>query len=306
MKSFLEKSIKQKELLEYIIVFVISICNFAGSMDIITLLKAARLRTLPLSVAGIITGSALAFREDPYACRWEIFGWALLTTILFQVLSNFANDYGDGVKGTDNEHRIGPTRALQSGRVTRRQMKNVVLITALLSLFSATVLIYKAFGRENLLYISVFFVLGVLCVVAAIKYTVGQSAYGYRGWGDLFVFVFFGLVSVLNLNNMRDYENDKRSGKHTLVVKMGIPMAKYYHYYLVILAMVAMLGFSVMRLQMRWELLYLVAFLPLIGHLLTVKRNTELRQLDKELKIVALSTFLLSVLFFVGILIHIF
>ena len=115
LKSFLEKSIKQKELLEYIIVFVISICNFAGSMDIITLLKAARLRTLPLSVAGIITGSALAFREDPYAFRWEIFGWALLTTILFQVLSNFANDYGDGVKGTDNEHRIGPTRALQSG-----------------------------------------------------------------------------------------------------------------------------------------------------------------------------------------------
>ena len=335
LKSFLEKSIKQKELLEYIIVFVISICNFAGSMDIITLLKAARLRTLPLSVAGIITGSALAFREDPYAFRWEIFGWALLTTILFQVLSNFANDYGDGVKGTDNEHRIGPTRALQSGRVTRRQMKNVVLITALLSLLSAVVLIYTAFGRENLLYISVFFVLGVLCVVAAIKYTVGQSAYGYRGWGDLFVFVFFGLVSVvgsyflyteslnkviwlpaiaigllsvavLNLNNMRDYENDKRSGKHTLVVKMGIPMAKYYHYYLVILAMVAMLGFSVMRLQMRWELLYLVAFLPLIGHLLTVKRNTELKQLDKELKIVALSTFLLSVLFFVGILIHIF
>ena len=132
-------------------------------MDIITLLKAARLRTLPLSVAGIITGSALAFREDPYAFRWEIFGWALLTTILFQVLSNFANDYGDGVKGTDNEHRIGPTRALQSGRVTRRQMKRVVLITALLSLLSATVLIYTAFGRKFVIYLGVFCFRSAVC-----------------------------------------------------------------------------------------------------------------------------------------------
>ena len=281
-------------------------------MKAITLIKAARLRTLPLSVAGIITGSALAYRNDPSAFSWQIFAWALLTTILFQVLSNFANDYGDGVKGTDNEHRLGPQRALQSGAISRSQLKRVVLITAGLSILSALILIYLAFGSENLLY------------------TVGSSAYGYRGLGDLFVFVFFGLVSVvgseflysqtlqwitflpaisigllsvavLNLNNMRDYENDQRSGKHTLVVKMGISLAKYYHYYLVVLAMVALLSFSVLRLQMCWELLYLIAFLPLVVHLLSVKRNNELQLLDKELKVVALSTFLLSILFFIGI-----
>ena len=251
-------------------------------MKAITLIKAARLRTLPLSVAGIITGSALAYRNDPSAFSWQIFAWALLTTILFQVLSNFANDYGDGVKGTDNEHRLGPQRALQSGAISRSQLKRIILITAGLSILSALILIYLAFGSENLLYIVIFFVLGLLCIAAAIKYTVGSSAYGYRGLGDLFVFVFFGLVSVvgseflysqtlqwitflpaicigllsvavLNLNNMRDYENDQRSGKHTLVVKMGISLAKYYHYYLVVLAMVALLSFSVLRLQMHFS-----------------------------------------------------
>ena len=282
-------------------------------MKAITLIKAARLRTLPLSVAGIITGSALAYRNDPSAFSWQIFAWALLTTIFFQVLSNFANDYGDGVKGTDNEHRLGPQRALQSGAISRSQLKRVVLITAGLSILQLLILIYLAFGSENLLYLAIFFVLGLLCVAAAIKYTVGSSAYGYRGLGDLFVFVFFGLVSVvgseflysqnlqwitflpaisigllsvavLNLNNMRDYENDQRSGKHTLVVKIGVPLAKYYHYYLVVLAMLALLTFSVMRLQMRWELLYLIAFIPLVVHLISVKQNNNLQLLDKELK----------------------
>ena len=298
-------------------------------MTIKTLISAARLRTLPLSVAGIITGSAIARREDVEGFRTDIFVLALLTTILFQILSNFANDYGDGVKGTDNDQRLGPKRALQSGAITRSELKRVVIITAALSFLSAIALIYAAFVLENLGYVLFFLILGALCIVAAIKYTVGKSAYGYRGLGDVFVFVFFGLVSVvgsyflyrqalpayiflpataigllsvavLNLNNMRDYENDKQSGKHTLVVKMGIELAKYYHYYLVVLAMVSMLGYSVWRLQMRWELLYILAFVPLVAHLLRVRQNKDLKLLDKELKVVALSTFLLSVLLLLG------
>ncbi|GIM48708.1 1,4-dihydroxy-2-naphthoate polyprenyltransferase [Capnocytophaga stomatis] len=296
-------------------------------MKLRTYIKAARLRTLPLSVSGIIMGSALAFRAGYF--RWEVFLLALLTTILFQVLSNFANDYGDGVKGTDNENRVGPERALQSGKVTRKQMKSVVMVTALLSVLSAIALIYVSFGKENLLYTLIFFALGVLCVVAAIKYTVGKSAYGYRGLGDVFVFIFFGLVSVLgsyflyvhqlnwkiflpatavgllsvavlNLNNMRDYENDKAVGKNTLVVKMGIDLAKYYHYYLVVLAMLCMMAFSILNFQVRWQLLYMIAFFPLVIHLLSVKRNKNLKDLDKELKIVALSTFFLTILFFIA------
>lgn len=296
-------------------------------MKLLAYIKAARLRTLPLSVAGIVMGSALAYGAGYF--RWSVFLLALFTTVLFQVLSNFANDYGDGVKGTDNANRIGPERAVQSGKITRRQMKFAVVATAVLSIFSAMVLIYVSFGKENLLYVLIFFLLGLLCVVAAIKYTVGKSAYGYRGLGDVFVFVFFGLVSVLgsyflylhqlnwkiflpattvgllsvavlNLNNMRDYENDKQMGKNTLVVKMGIDLAKYYHYYLVVLAIVSMLAFSALNLQMRWRLLYVLSFIPLIIHLFSVKRNKNLKDLDKELKIVAFSTFFLSVLFFVG------
>lgn len=296
-------------------------------MKLLTYVKAARLRTLPLSVSGIVMGSALAFRAGYF--RWEVFLLALLTTILFQILSNFANDYGDGVKGTDNANRIGPERALQSGKVTRKQMKLAVLITALLSVLSSIVLIYVSFGKENLMYVLIFFFLGLFCVVAAIKYTVGTSAYGYRGLGDVFVFIFFGLVSVLgsyflyvhqlnwkiflpavaigllsvavlNLNNMRDYENDKAVGKNTLVVKMGVDLAKYYQYYLVVLAMLCMLAFSILNFQVRWQLIYIVAFFPLIVHLLSVKRNKNLKDLDKELKIVAFSTFFLTILFFIA------
>ncbi|MFK8295931.1 1,4-dihydroxy-2-naphthoate polyprenyltransferase [Capnocytophaga canimorsus] len=298
-------------------------------MKLKTFIQAARLRTLPLSVSGIVMGSALAYSQDLF--RSDIFIWALTTTILLQVLSNFANDYGDGVKGTDNHNRIGPQRALQSGKVTRSEMKTAVAVTALLALLAAVVLIYKAFGRDHIIYIVVFMLLGVLSVVAAIKYTVGKSAYGYRGLGDVFVFLFFGWLSVLgsyflythhlpwkvilpataigflsvavlNLNNMRDYENDKAVGKNTLVVKIGIQWAKYYHYYLVVLAMFLMLTYSVLHLHTHWKLLYWIAFLPLIAHLIRVKKNKELKVLDKELKVVALSTFLLSVLFFLGLL----
>lgn len=296
-------------------------------MKLQILIKAARLRTLPLSVSGIIVGSALVYRIGYF--QWTIFLMALLTTILFQVLSNFANDYGDGVKGTDNERRIGPERALQSGKITRLEMKRVVIITALLSILSAVVLIYMAFQKQDVIYILIFFLLGLLCVIAAIKYTVGKSAYGYYGLGDVFVFVFFGLVSVigsyflyvqelswkiflpassvgllsvavLNLNNMRDYENDKSVGKNTLVVKMGIDLAKFYHYYLVVLAMVCMLGYSVLNFHTGWQLLYVLAFIPLTIHLLFVRRNQLVKDFDKELKKVALSTFFMSVLFFIG------
>lgn len=290
-------------------------------------INAARLRTLPLSVSGIVMGGALAYRQGYF--QISIFLWALLTTILFQVLSNFANDYGDGVKGTDNKNRIGPERALQSGKISQQEMKKAIIITSLLSAISTIILIYVSFGKEDLFYILLFLLLGGLSIVAAIKYTIGNSAYGYRGFGDIFVFVFFGLVSVvgsfflyahhihwkaflpasaigllsvavLNLNNMRDVENDKLMGKNTLVVKMGSDLAKYYHYYLIVLAMLAMLAFSILNFQVRWQLLYILIFIPLAKHLWFVKKNKEPRKLDKELKIVALCTFFLSTLFFIG------
>ena len=290
-------------------------------------LRAARLRTLPLSISGIILGSFLAYASDNF--NLVILILALLTTTGFQVLSNFANDYGDGVKGTDNADRVGPQRSLQSGEITPKQMKKAMWITIVLTLFVAIALIYVAFGKDNLRYSLLFFALGIASIAAAIKYTVGDKAYGYSGFGDLFVFLFFGLLSVcgtyflytrqldlsvflpafsvgllsvgvLNLNNMRDYESDKKSGKNTLVVKIGIEYAKYYHYYLLTAAFLFALLYVSIRFHSTWQFLFLPAFIPVGLHLYRVYKNKDPKLLDPELKVLALSTFLFSVLFGLG------
>jgi 1,4-dihydroxy-2-naphthoate polyprenyltransferase len=284
-------------------------------------IEAARLRTLPLSVSGIIVGSGYAYFQGFE--NWAIVGLALLTTLGFQVLSNFANDYGDGVKGTDNENRVGPQRAIQSGAISVEQMKTGIIITAILSLISAVLLIYISFGKENFGYSLLFFFLGIASIVAAIKYTVGKGAYGYSGFGDVFVFIFFGLVSVLgsnflftkqfdsylilpavaigllsvavlNLNNMRDIENDKNSGKNTLVVKMGLKNAKYYHNALIVMAIVCMLCFAIFTKTSLLPIL-LVNFV-LIRHMKVVIKAQTYKDFDPELKKVALGTFALALL----------
>lgn len=295
-------------------------------------IEAARLRTLPLSVSGILVGSFYALASPTenvltptQVFSWKIFGLLLLTTLGLQVLSNFANDYGDGVKGTDNEDRIGPKRALQRGVISPKAMKNAIVITAFLTFLSAVLLIYTAFHFTYFYYSLFFLVLGIIAITSAIRYTVGTGAYGYRGYGDIFVFVFFGLVStygsyfmfakvfdvnlllpaiaigflsvgVLNLNNMRDEDSDRKVGKNTLVVKMGGAKAKQYHYFLVITAMVLLLIFGFVQNFAIDQFLYLIVFLPLTSHLLRVKRATNPADLDPELKRLAISTFLVSLL----------
>ncbi|TBX69942.1 1,4-dihydroxy-2-naphthoate octaprenyltransferase [Flavobacterium silvisoli] len=296
-------------------------------------IEAARVRTLPLSVSGIIVGSFYAMSQGWF--NWKIIVFALLTTLGLQILSNFANDYGDGVKGTDNEDRVGPKRTIQSGLITPKAMKKAMMITSLITLVFAGLLIYFAFKDSYLLYSFVFFVLGILAIASAIRYTVGKGAYGYRGYGDLFVFIFFGLVStfgvffmfskeidwllllpataigflsvgVLNLNNMRDEESDRKSGKNTIVVKKGGAWARKYHFFLVISAMLLVLVFAVIfdftndpanPDRFNFDLyLFLVAYIPLILHLKRVAATTDPKRLDPELKKLAISTFLLSVL----------
>ncbi len=160
-------------------------------MSIKNYIKAARLRTLPLSISGIIVGSFLALSAgffDWYICILSIF-----TTIGFQVISNFANDYGDGIKGTDTK-RIGEERMVSSGKISPKQMKLAIIYTTIVTIITAVMLIYKAFGSSNFGYSVLFFCLGIISVIAAVKYTVGGSAYGYSGFGDLFVFVFFWFI----------------------------------------------------------------------------------------------------------------
>lgn len=292
-----------------------------------TWISAARLRTLPLSISGILVGSSIAVAQEEFHA--VIFSLALATTLGLQILSNFANDYGDFVKGTDNDDRVGPERALQSGLISKKEMWWGMIATGIVTFLFAVALIYIAFGNKSTFYSLIFFLLGIAAIAAAIKYTVGESAYGYKGLGDLFVFLFFGVVGVygcyflyslewdwevllpsftigllsagvLNLNNMRDRNADEKVGKNTLVVKIGAEKAKKYHYILIIAAVFSIVLFSALTLTGIDDLLYFFAFIPLLGHLKRVMENVDPEQLDPELKKLALSTFLLAVLFGLG------
>ncbi|WP_031428856.1 1,4-dihydroxy-2-naphthoate octaprenyltransferase [Flavimarina sp. Hel_I_48] len=290
-------------------------------------ISAARLRTLPLSVSGIITGSAMAQAAGFF--QWDIGILALLTTLGFQILSNFANDYGDGVKGTDNHERVGPMRAMQSGLLTATDLKRGMIFTILVTLLLALALIYTAFGSKNFLVSLIFFVLGIGAILAAVKYTVGRSAYGYRGLGDIFVFLFFGLLAVvgsyflyveqlnglvflpaiaiglwstavLNLNNMRDRIPDARANKNTLAVYLGEKKAKIYHISLILIGFLAVLLYFLISKDWFWAGISCIVFIPFALHSSTVIKNESPALLDPELKKVALTTFFFSVLFALG------
>lgn len=284
-------------------------------------IQAARLRTLPLSVSGIIVGSAYAYYQNHF--EGLIFILALVTTLAFQILSNFANDYGDGIKGTD-AHRIGEKRMVASGIITPQNMKKAVILMSVFSLAVAVGLIYVSFGAAHFLYSVLFLLLGLASISAAIKYTVGSTAYGYSGFGDVFVFVFFGWVSVigsnflythvidwklflpassigllsvavLNLNNMRDIDNDTIAGKNTLVVKMGLQWAKKYQEACISIASIL---FVVFCLLIKVTAIPVILInIPLIQHIGKIKKSEKYEDFDPELKKVALSTFALSVLF---------
>jgi len=299
-------------------------------------IEAARVRTLPLSVSGILVGSFFYMSQAPGKFNWKVIILALSTTICLQILSNFANDYGDGLKGTDNDDRVGPKRALQSGTISPQAMKVALFFMTILTLLSSLLLIYVSFKGKYLYYSVIFFILGIAAIASAIRYTVGKNPYGYRGYGDVFVFIFFGIVStfgvyfmfakqidwllflpstaigllsvgVLNLNNMRDEESDRKSGKNTIVVKNGGAWAKKYHFFLIITAMVLMLAFAIifdfshrdpgLPNEFNFDLyFFLLAYIPIIAHLIRVAKNKDHKLLDPELKKLALSTFLLSVL----------
>jgi 1,4-dihydroxy-2-naphthoate octaprenyltransferase len=289
-------------------------------------LKAVRLRTLPLSVSGILIGNSLCFQDPEFSVI--LFVLMLFTAISFQIISNFANDYGDGVKGTDNDNRLGPKRVLQQGLLSREILKKGIVIISLISLLLAFVLIFLAFGSNSWYYILIFIGLSFASVWAAIFYTVGNKAYGYYGFGDLFVFLFFGGVSVLgayfiqlktfsypaillslvvgflsvgvlNLNNMRDIDNDAFVGKRTLVVIMGAAIAKKYHLLLLIVS-VSILVYVFSSVSIRFFWIPYLAIIPLIVHFISVLKNSEPKFFDPELKKLSLSIFLLSLLVFLS------
>jgi len=301
-------------------------------------IKAARLRTLPLSLSGIIMGSFIAkwrLREDGGTWDWKIFALALLVTLLYQVLSNYANDYGDGVKGTDAK-RIGEAeaRAVASGKITAKQMKNAVILFSALSFIATVALLYIAFIPEFMNEFYIFIGLGVASILAAIGYTVGKKPYGYMGLGDVFVFIFFGLVSVcgsyflftktfswdillpgtaigmmsmavLNLNNMRDIESDRLSGKNSLALRIGFKNAMIYEMILLQLPLILILIFlginNFIQLQKYYVFIVMILLFPVAKLRRSIMAVKEPKQLDPFLKQVGIMTLMMAVLTAIGL-----
>ena len=293
-------------------------------------IAAFRLKTLPLALSNTIMGSALAAGEDKF--RWSIFGLAALTTILLQIMSNMANDYGDFVNGKDTAERIGPKRMVQSGEITPKTMLRGIIIIGVFTAISGLTLILVGTAGIDITNILIFGVLGIAAIVAAIKYTVGKNPYGYRGLGDIFVFIFFGLVGVigtyflhaqsfswdlllpasamgflstgvLNMNNLRDYEADKNANKKTIVVAMGPQRAKFYHLFLVGGAILLAIIYTIINYSSPWQWLFIISFPMLFLNLKTVFSYKNSIELYPELGKLSMGTLLFAISFGVGLII---
>jgi len=291
---------------------------------------AARLRTLPLSLSGLLLAGFIAKFEGFYQA--DIFVLSLLTTLAFQVLSNFANDYGDAVKGTD-DHRVGEQRAVASGLITQKEMKTAIALMVVISLLCIAALLYVSFVSYHINYLLTFIGLGIASILAAMFYTMGKKPYGYMGLGDVFVFIFFGLVAVLggeflyskmfnwwnvlpaaamgfwsmavlNLNNMRDVENDVKNNKITIASRLGFEKSKIYQMILMTLPFVCAAAY-VVNLPGKEGKVSTLVFLILIFLANNIRREIfkvkEPKEYDKFLKPVAMMALFFAILLGYGL-----
>jgi 1,4-dihydroxy-2-naphthoate polyprenyltransferase len=294
-------------------------------MNIKVWLRAFRLRTLPLALSSIAMGGFLAASKGMFS--WGIFLLCILTTILLQILSNLANDYGDSIHGADSDDRKGPSRAVQSGAISPSAMKSAVFVFIMLCVGSGLTLLIYAFGWDWKA-IVFFFGLGLLSIGAAIAYTVGKKPYGYAGLGDFSVLIFFGLVGVLgsfylftktvswlevlpaiscgmfsvgvlNINNMRDIDSDIKAGKYSIPVRLGPSKAILYHWLLLSIGILSSVIYTLIEYRSGWQLIFLVT-LPLFiinGKAVSTKAAEAL---DPFLKQMALTTLIFVLLFGLG------
>ena len=281
-------------------------------------IQSLRLRTLPLSISGIILGTGMAWREmgcQPSAVSIQIFVLAILTTLSLQILSNLSNELGDALKGTDQEQHGREAYGLQAGKITEGQMKGMIWLFFGLCVVFGILLIYSAFGTLFCTQSLGFLLLGAFAIVGAVTYTLGKHSYGYIGLGDVGVFLFFGLLStvggyylqvqnltaeifwsgaaiglpcvgVLNLNNIRDMQNDRAHGKRTFASLLGERGGRVYQTLLLIgcLAIFCVYG--------HW---WVLCIIPVWGwHLRYVWSHTE--KLDKQMPVLMFSTLIVAIL----------
>lgn len=289
---------------------------------------AARLRTLPLAVSNILLGSFLAYNQGKFSIIILLLG--LATAVLLQVLSNFANDYGDFINGADEKRISKYERVLQSGKISPKQMRWMLIILTLLTFVTGISLIIFAANALGTIALVVFFGIGILCIIAAITYTIGKKPYGYIGMGDIAVFIFFGIVGVcgiyvlqtrqwdwhvllpaasfgllsmgvLNINNIRDLESDRISGKKTLVVRIGLEKAKIYHTWLILIAVILGIVSTLLDFHSAFQLLYLLTIPFFIMNVYRVRSSKYSGMLDDELRNLSLTAFFFSVTYGLGL-----
>lgn len=287
--------------------------------------SAFRLRTLFLAAATVILGSGPALGEEKF--NIAVFILALLLATSIQILANLANDLGDYLKGTDTTgKREGPTRSLQGGIISVREMKNAILVFIVICMITGVLLVANVYPYINKSHTVILLVTGLFCISAALFYTIGKNAYGYKGWGDLFAFIFFGPVPVigtyflhthvfdfkpilpaiglgvistmiLNINNMRDLDNDRASGKITVAVRLGLPKSKIYHALLTLISFFCFLSYNYLYMPTPWyRYLYLICFV-LLFKILNKILNKNGSALDPYLKPTSFSGFLIAVAF---------
>ena len=273
-------------------------------------------------------GSFLALADGAF--RWPVFLLSVSTITLLQILSNLANDYGDAISGKDTNQRVGPTRVTATGMVSKTEIKQMIILVAGLSIISGTFLIFCGLKNAQWKTVLLFFVLGFAAVAAAIKYTIGKNPYGYKGFGDIFVFIFFGLIgvigtyylhanwfeislifpaatigflstSVLNINNLRDINTDAKTGKRTLAVKHGLHFARMYHLVLIFAAMLFAVFYTITEFYSAWQWLFLLTVPLFVRNIIRIFKSEDPEILNCELRNLSLATFLFSLIFGIGL-----
>jgi len=290
--------------------------------------ETLRPRTLPLSISSSLMGSFLAFSEKSFSYIVAVL--SLLTALFLQILSNLSNDYGDFLKNADLPDRIGPKRGIHTNEITYKEIKKAIILFTILSLLTGIILIY--IGTKNVkLYVKlIYLITGIFAIYSAIKYTIGEKPYGYRGMGDLFVFIFFGLIGVigtyylhtgkikfdtilpaisigllttgvLNINNIRDFYHDQKVNKKTLVVLTSIKFSKFYHLIIIITALLTSVVYNHINNASLFQYLFLLTIPFLIKNVYTIFVFKNPAELNLQLKNLSYTTLLFTILFGMGI-----
>lgn len=272
----------------------------------------------------------MAFHSASF--HWLIFIFALITALLLQILSNIANDYGDTKHGADNEARVGPKRMTQSGNISKEGMKRGMYVFILLSLVTGISLVLLSIANIGVLASIIMLGLGLIAITAAIAYTATDTPYGYSGWGDISVFIFFGILGVggsyylqigkfdllsllpaagfgllsagvLNVNNIRDIETDRLAKKKTIVVRIGLENGKTYHWILLLFGVALFSIYGYLNYHSMINYLFLLPALLFFKNGIGISKSKNAMEVMPYLKQLVISILIFTVSFIISLVI---